>query len=242
VIEAAPTLGTLLEDCPNLRLLVTSRELLRIRGEVEYPVLPLSDPEALRLFSTRSRLDADHATAVLCQRLDNLPLAIELAAARTAVLSPAQILERMSQRLDLLRGGRDAEAKQRTLRSTIEWSYELLNESEKRLFSRLSVFARGCTLGCAEEVASADIDVLESLVNKNLLVHSGERFWMLETIRDYASECLQASGAEREIHSRHLAWFVSLVERSDVELYGPRQGNVGREMETEFANVRAAFD
>jgi predicted ATPase len=242
VVGAAPQLATLLEACPNLGLLVTSRELLRVRGEVEYPVPALSDAEALALFSTRSRLDGDPVAAVLCRRLDNLPLAIELAAARTAVLSPAQILDRLSQRLDLLRGGRDADAKQRTLRSTIEWSYELLDEHEKRLFGRLGVFAGGCTLVCAEEVADADIDVLESLVDKSLVGHSGERFWMLETIRDYAQECLRASGEEQEIRSRHLAWFVSLVQRSELELYGPLQRDVGREMEMEFANVRAAFE
>jgi predicted ATPase len=242
VVAAAPQLATLLEACPNLRLLVTSRELLRVRGEVEYPVPALSDPEAVTLFSTRSNLDADPVAALLCRRLDNLPLAIELAAARTAVLSPAQILDRLSQRLDLLRGGRDAHAKQRTLRSTIEWSYELLNEDEKRLFSRLGVFAGGCTVVCAEEVVEADIDVLESLVDKSLVVHSGERFWMLETIRDYALECLGASGEEDAVRRRHLAWFVSLVQKSDAELYGPQQRDVGREMEMEFANVRAAFE
>jgi predicted ATPase len=242
VVEAAPELATLLEACPNLKLLVTSRELLRVRGEVEYRVPPLSDREALALFSTRSRSDPDDVATVLCRRLDNLPLAIELAAARTAVLSPAQILDRLSQRLDLLKGGRDADAKQRTLRSTIEWSYDLLDEKEKRLFGRLGVFAGGCTLVCAEEVADADIDVLESLVDKSLVGHSGERFWMLETIRDYALECLRTSGEEEEIRSRHLAWFVSRVQRSEVELYGPLQRDVGREMEVEFANVRAAFE
>jgi tetratricopeptide (TPR) repeat protein len=187
-------------------------------------------------------MDPDDVTRVLCRRLDNLPLAIELAAARTAVLAPAQILERLSKRLDLLRGGRDAEAKQKTLRSTMEWSYELLDQKEQRLFGRLGVFAGGWTLACAEDVADADIDVLESLVDKSLVGHSGERFWMLETIRDYALECLRASGEEEEIRGRHLEWFVSRVERSDVELYGPLQRDVGRQMEVEFANVRAAFD
>jgi predicted ATPase len=174
--------------------------------------------------------------------LDNLPLAIELAAARTAVLSPAQILERLSQRLDLLKGGRDADAKQKTLRSTIEWSYDLLVDQEKRLFGRLGVFAGGCTLACAEEVAGADIDVLESLVDKSLVGHSGERFLMLETIREFALECLIASGEEEDIRSRHLAWCVALVQQSDIDLYGPLQGDVARNIETEFANVRTAFE
>jgi predicted ATPase/class 3 adenylate cyclase len=242
VVDAAPQLSTLLEACPNLRLLVTSREVLRVRGEVEYPLPPLSDPEALVLFSTRSRLDADPVSATLCRRLDNLPLAIELAAARTAVLSPAQILDRLSQRLDLLKGGRDADAKHGTLRSTIEWSYDLLDEQEKRLFGRFGVFAGGCTLACAEEIAGADIDVLESLVDKSLIGHSGERFWMLETIRGYASECLRASGEEDDVRDRHLAWFVALVQQSDIDLSGPLQRDVASNMETEFANVRAAFE
>ena len=151
VVEAAPGLGSLLESCPNLRLLVTSRELLRVRGEVDFPVPPLAGSEAVELFCIRSRLVPSEEIAELCARLDDLPLAVELAAARTSVLSPAQILERLSQRLDLLRGGRDAEARQRTLRATIEWSYELLTEEEKRLFAGLSVFAGGCTLGSGRE-------------------------------------------------------------------------------------------
>lgn len=116
VVAAAPDLASLVEACPNLRLLVTSRELLRVRGEVEYPVPPLADPDAVELFSARSGLGPDEAVTELCRRLDNLPLAVELAAARTKVLSPAQILERLSERLDLLKGGRDADTRQRTLR------------------------------------------------------------------------------------------------------------------------------
>ena len=179
VVEAAPVLGSLVESCPNLRLLVTSRELLRIRGEVDYPVPPLAGSEAVELFCTRSRLEPSEEIAELCARLDDLPLAVELAAARASVLSPRQILERLSQRLDLLRGGRDADARQRTLRATIEWSYELLTEEEKRLFAALSVFAGGCTLEAAESVCDADLDALQSLVEKSLLRHTDERFWML---------------------------------------------------------------
>ena len=132
VVEAAPELPSLLESCPNLRLLVTSRELLRVRGEVEYPVAPLAESEALELFCARSRLEPSDDIAELCRRLDNLPLAVELAAARTSVLTPGQILERLAERLDLLKGGRDAEARQRTLRATIEWSHDLLSADEQR--------------------------------------------------------------------------------------------------------------
>ena len=132
VIEAAPELATLLTACPNLTLLCTSRELLRVRGEVEYDVPPLASSEAVTLFCERSRLEPSEEIAELCARLDDLPLAVELAAARTKALSPAHILERLSQRLDLLKGGRDAEARQQTLRATIAWSYDLLSEGEQR--------------------------------------------------------------------------------------------------------------
>src|SRR5213075_366389 len=135
VVEAAPELGELVESCPNLKLLVTSRERLRVRGEVDYPVPPLAQREAVDLFSSRSRLEPDDEIAVLCSRLDNLPLAVELAAARTSALSPAQILERLSQRLDLLKGGRDKDPRQQTLRATIQWSYDLLSKEEQQLFA-----------------------------------------------------------------------------------------------------------
>src|SRR4029450_7763874 len=124
----------------KLRVLATSRELLRVRAEVEYAVAPLADREAIELFCARSGLPEDKTIGELCRRLDNLPLAVEPAAARTSVLSPAQILERLTKRLDLLKGGRDVDPRQQTLRATIEWSYELLSVQEQRLFARLSVF------------------------------------------------------------------------------------------------------
>src|SRR5581483_5823665 len=194
VVEVAPRLGALLEACPNLKLLVTSRELLRIKGEVEYEVLPLAGPEAVELFSTRAQLQPTPTVEELCRRLDNMPLALELAAARTKALTPEQILDRLGQRLDLFKGGRDAEERQQTLRATIEWSYDLLGPEEQRLFARLAVFAGGCTLEAAEAVADADLDTLQSLVEKSLVRHTNGRFWMLETIREYALERLAASG------------------------------------------------
>ena len=175
MIEAAPELSALLAGCPNLTLLVTSRELLRISGEVEYPVPPLAEPEAVALFCARAQLEPSAEIAELCARLDSLPLAVELAAARTKALSPAQILERLSRRLDLLKGGRDADPRQQTLRATIEWRYDLLSPEEQQLFARLSVFAGGCTLEAAEDVADADLDTLQSLVEKSLLRFTTER-------------------------------------------------------------------
>jgi predicted ATPase len=241
VVETAPELGSLLESCPNLRLLVTSRELLCIRGEVEYPVAPLAQPEAVELFCARSRLEPTDDIAELCRRLDNLPLAVELAAARTSVLTPAQILERLSQRLDLLRGGRDAESRQQTLRATIDWSYELLTEEERRLFARLSVFAGGCTLETAADLAEADVDTLQSLVEKSLLRHAEERFWMLETMREFALERLEKSGGADDLRQRHSAYFLELAELAKPELYGPSSSIWFDRLEAEHDNVRAAL-
>jgi predicted ATPase/class 3 adenylate cyclase len=244
VVEAAPDLSSLVASCPNLTLLVTSRELLRVQGEVEYRVPPLAPPEAVELFCTRSRLDADEAIAELCRHLDDLPLAVELAAARTSVLSPRQILERLSTRLDLLKGGRDADPRQATLRATIEWSFELLTSEEQRLFARLAVFSGGCTLEAAEEVAEADLDTLQSLVDKSLLRHTEERFWMLETIREYASERLEASGDAEDLQRRHAEHFLALAEEAEPHLR--KESEESREwldrFDPEHDNVRAALD
>ena len=242
VIEAAPDLASLVESCPHLRLLVTSRELLRVRGEVEYPVAPLAEPEAVELFCARARMDPDEDIGRLCQALDSLPLAIELAAARANVLSPAQILERLSQRLDLLKGGRDADPRQQTLRATIEWSYELLSAEEQRLFARLAVFADGCTLDAAEAVADANLDTLQALVDKSLVRHTTERFWMLETIREFAIERLDDSGDGNDSHDRHASFFLALAEEAGPELFGTHPGSWLDRLDREHDNLRAALD
>ena len=241
VVEAAPELGLLLESCPNLRLLVTSRERLRIRGEVHYPVPPLAQLEAVELFCTRSQLERSDDIAELCRRLDNLPLAVELAAARTSILSVAQILERLAQRLDLLKGGRDAEARHQTLRATIEWSYEILTEDEQRLFARLSVFAGGCTLEAAAEVAGTDLDMLQSLVDKSLARHTEGRFWMLETIREFAFERLEEGGDAEELRRRYSAYFLELGELAKPELRGRRSSTWLDRLQAEHDNVRVVL-
>src|SRR5207249_9443862 len=128
--------------------------------------------------------------------------------------SPAQILERLSKRLDLLKGGRDADARQQTLRAAIEWSYELLDEDDKHLFARLAVFVGGCALESADQVAEADLETLQSLVAKSLLRHTGERFWMLETIREYAEERLVESSEAHELGRRHAEYFLALGEEA----------------------------
>jgi predicted ATPase len=242
VIEAAPVLGATLGDCPNLRLLVTSRELLRVGGEVEYEVLPLAAPEAVELFCLRAQIQEGPAVEELCRRLDNMPLAVELAAARTKALAPEQILERLGQRLDLLKGGRDAEPRQATLRATIEWSVELLSPEEKQLFARLAVFP-SCTLEAAEAVCDADVDGLQSLVEKSLVRRTGERFWMLETIRELATELLEASDEADAIRRRHAEHFLAVAESTCMSVERVEGGTMRHELAlAEQDNFRAALD
>jgi predicted ATPase len=241
VIDAAPELAALVERCPNLRLLVTSRELLRVRGEVEYPVLALAEREAVELFCARARSEPDETIRELCRALDNLPLPLELAAARTSVFSPRQILDRLSQRLDLFKGGRDADPRQQTLRATIEWSHALLNEEEQRLFARLAVFRGGCTFETAETVCDADADTLQPLVDKSLLRHTDERFWMLETIREFASERLDQSGEAERLFRRHAEWSLALVEEARQHLSARPKEWLDR-LDREHDNLRAALD
>jgi predicted ATPase len=235
VVEAAPDLSPLLAGCPNLRVLVTSRELLRLQGEREYAVLPLDEQDAVTLFCDRSGLEPNVTINKLCARLDELPLAIELAAARSSVLSPAQILARLSKRLDLLKGGRDGDARQHTLRATIEWSHDLLDAREQRLFAGLAVFAGGCTLDAAEHVCDADLDTLQSLVDKSLLRHTGERFWMLETTRQFAEERL---ATQSEWRRRHLWYFLRFAEQTELPGGVPRWTVVA----SEHDNLRAALE
>jgi predicted ATPase len=248
IIDVAPELSALISACPNLTLLVTSRELLRVQGEVEYPVPPLTKTEAVTLLCARASVEENEAVSELCSRLDNLPLALELAAGRMSVLSAAQILERLAQRLDLLKAGRDADPRQLTLRATIRWSYDLLTEREQALFTRLSVFASGCTVETAEQIVEADLNDLQGLVDKNLVrireaeIEAKPRFWMLETIREYASERLRASGEADELAARHALWFLALAEEAQPHLRGPEQMTWLRRLDEEHDNLRAALD
>ena len=210
---AAPGIAELVAAAPSLRLLVTSREPLRIQGEHQFDLAPLFGDEAVALFVERARAvrpDTAPTPAIgeLCERLDRLPLALELAAARTKLLAPEALLERLGQRLDLLRGTRDADERHATLRTTIAWSYDLLDEAERTLFARLSVFAAGCTLESAEQVTEAELDTLESLLDKSLLRRrtgqvGEERVWMLETIREFAAERLDGSPDADVTRRRH---------------------------------------
>jgi predicted ATPase/DNA-binding SARP family transcriptional activator len=315
VLLAAPALAALLASCPRLVVLATSRAPLRLRGEHELPLEPLalpdrahlpdpSDPAALLRFPAVSlfvqrvvavrpdfALTAANARAVaeLCTRLDGLPLALELAAARTRLLPLEALVERLDSRLRLLAGGaRDLPARQQALRSAVAWSYDLLDSAGRRLFRRLGVFAGGFTLEAAEAVGGgqpgapaahgaagggggalpslpgrgeappaagclpptdvADVlEGLERLADASLLRRTGPaagepRFGMLETLREYALEQLEASGEAAEVRRRHAAFFVTLAERGWTELRGPRQAEWAARLDHDHDNVRAALD
>jgi predicted ATPase/class 3 adenylate cyclase len=247
LVAAAPEVADLLAACPALDVLVTSREPLHLTGEHEYPVPPLARGEAVDLFVARATavepgFEPDAAVSEICRRLDDLPLALELAAARVKALSPPQILDRLQRRLPFLTGGpRDQPQRQQTLRATIEWSHELLRPPEQRLFARLAVFRGGCTLESAEEVASADPDTLGSLVDKSLLRRTEDRFWMLETIREYAVERLDESDESDELRRRHADHFLALAEHAERYVTAGERTWFDR-IQRERDNLRAAFE
>ena len=215
VVGAAPDLAALVSACPRLQLLGTSRESLRIEAERQYPLKPLPEAPAVELFRQRAAADEEipyELAAAICDRVDRLPLAIELAAARVRVLEPAVVLERLEQRLPLLSSrARDVPERQRTLHSTIAWSWELLDVGEQLLFAWLAVFAGGATLDAAEVVCDADVDLLESLIDKSLLRRRGDRFVMLETIREFAAARLDESGEGDAIRLRHAEYYAELA-------------------------------
>jgi predicted ATPase len=219
LLASAGRLADLLGATERLRVLVTSRAPLRIDGEREYPLEPLHEPDAVTLFIERAaaagrKIEGNGTVAAICRRLDGLPLAIELAAARTKLVAPEALLERLDRRLPVLTGGRrDAPERQRTLRATIEWSHDLLDAEAKRLFARLAVFAGDYSLDAAEAICDADLESLAALVDLSLLKPvASERLLMLETIREYAAEQLDASG-EGETHRRwHAEYFLTVAE------------------------------
>lgn len=241
VIAVASDLAALLTACPNLTLIVTSRELLRVQGEIGYRVPPMATADGVALFCARSGLDPSAEIAALCARLDELPLAVELAAARSTVLTPDRILERVGERLDLFRGGRDSDPRQRTLRATIEWSYELLSPAEQVLFRRLGVFAAGFRLEAGRTVAEADLDTLQSLVEQSLLDHADDRYRMLETIREYAAERLDGSDEADDVRRRHAEWVRAFVERADAHLDGRDQEAWFARFADEHDEIRVAL-
>ena len=276
-MSAAARISDLLRTCPRLTILVTSRAPLHLSGEHDFAVPPLPVPDAhepldvpglmtcpsVALFVMRARtvrtdftLTAQNAAAVreICRRLDGLPLAIELAAARTRLLPPEALLARLSDRLALLVGGaRDLPARHQTLRATIEWSHGLLAEAEQILFRRLSVFAGGCTLEAAEKVCtpagdlSLDVlDTLQLLVDSSLVRPEAQpdghpRVGMLDTVRAYARERLEASGEAAAVRRQHVAYFLGLAEAAERLLRGPDQAASLDLLEWEHDNLRAAL-
>jgi predicted ATPase/class 3 adenylate cyclase len=242
VLDAAPELATLLGAAPNLKLLVTSRAPLRITGEREYSVEPLPTGDAVRLFAERAvaivpSFEPDPAVEEICRRLDGLPLAVELAAARVRVFRPAELLRRLESRLPLLAGGgRDAPERQRTLRATIEWSYDLLDGEEQRLFARLGIFAGSFDVDAAETVCGAPVDLLEALIEQSLVRRwESGRFGMLETIREFAVEELRESGERDVVGRAHLDYFLALAYGA-----GEEDGWLER-LDAERDNFRAAM-
>jgi predicted ATPase len=276
VLESAAAIAALVAGCPQLAILATSREPLHIRAECEIAVHPLPFPDparlpplvelghvpAVALFVERAHaasagftLTGENAPAVaaICQRLDGLPLAIELAAARIKVLPPAALLARLEQRLPLLTGGgRDLPARQRTMRDAIAWSYNLLTVEEQAVFRRLAVFAGGFTLEAAEAVVNLEgaRDVfagIVALVDKSLVrqregVVGDPRFRMLETVREFAQERLIESGEEAATRDRHAGFFLALLERGDADITASSPDQAWLDViRREHDNVRAAL-
>ncbi len=248
----ASEVSPLVRDTGIPTWLVTSRERLQLQGEHVYAVPALEGDTGIALFLERaaaagSPLEATEAVRELCLRLDNLPLALELAAARTVLFSPEQLVARLAQRLDLLKAGRDVDPRQQTLRATIEWSYDLLSDPEQGLFRSLSVFAGGCTYEAAEEVCGADPDLLQSLLDKSLARRRTDeaeqpRYWMLETIREYATERLEEVGEVEELRDRHLSFFLEWAEEVEPELKRASQLEYLERLERDHENLRAALD
>ncbi len=278
VVAAALVVAELLIGCPRLKILVTSREVLHLRGEHEFPVPPLALPNLTRLPTSAPlsqyaavalfiqcavavkpnfAVTNENAPAVaeICIRLDGLPLAIELAAARIRLLTPQAMLTRLNRRLALLTGGpRDLPARQQTLRNAIAWSYDLLEPTEQTVFHRLAVFAGGCSLEAAEAIIGGAGPVCEpevlktvaALVDKSLLrqeeTTGGEpRFRMLETIREYALEQLEASGEAASLRQQHAAFYLALAEQAEPELFGPQTAAWLDRLEQEHDNLRATL-
>src|SRR6266702_2507527 len=277
VVSAAPVVAELLVAAPRLRVLVTSRTSLHLSGEHEFVVPPLALPDlrnlpppdrllqygAIRLFVARAQaahsafvMTGENATAIaaICQQVDGLPLAIELAAGRSKLFAPQALLSRLRNRLKLLVGGaQDLPLRQQTLRGTIAWSYDLLGQDEKTLFRRLAVFVGGCTLEAAEAVCTAQgdllIDVLEAvaaLVDKSLLRQETQadgqpRLLMLETIREYALERLAASGEAEAVQRQHAIFFLRFSEEAEPQIRGAEHFLWRTQLEVEHDNLRAAL-
>jgi predicted ATPase/DNA-binding CsgD family transcriptional regulator len=251
VVDAAPALGEIVAGSPSMKAVVTSRTRLRIGGEQELPLGPLDREDALAVFLERARavrpdFGPDEAelvaSAEICEHLDCLPLAIELAAARVKLLSPSGILARLEHPLELLTSGsRDGPARHQTLRDTIGWSYELLGDAEQALFRGLSVFTGGCTLEAVEAVCGGGLETIGSLIDESLVRSDGERFSMLETIGEYATETLDTSGEAEERRRAHASYYLGAARTATAGLATPDQAIWRARLDADQGNLRAAI-
>jgi predicted ATPase/class 3 adenylate cyclase/tetratricopeptide (TPR) repeat protein len=264
VIAVAPALAGLLGSAPRLKVIATSRTPLRLSGERTYGLRPMALDESMQLFRARAQAagaelpataENEEAIAEICARLEGLPLAIELAAPRVRTLAPPALLRRLDRRLNLLTGGaQDVDERQRTLRSAIDWSYDLLLPEEKGLLARLGIFVGGCRLEAAAAVGDPDgvfgssvLDGLQSLVEKSLLLQRADsdgepRFWMLQTIREYALEQLESSGELDAVRRLHAVWFAEVAERLDAESRTGDQAASIALLDSDHLNMRAAIN
>jgi predicted ATPase/class 3 adenylate cyclase len=252
VVSAAPDVAGLVDRCPELRIVATSRTPLRIAAEREFPLSTLEIDSALALFAERARTtrgsfdlttENEPVVVTLCRRLDGLPLALELAAARLRLLSPEALLDRLDHALDVLTSGaRDTAERHQTLRATIDWSHSLLTEPEQRLFRRMAVFAGGGTLADLESVCGSCLDELESLVDKALAQVDGERFRMLQTIAEFARERLEAAGEADEIALGHARRYAEVAREIRDGIEGTDQVRSIERGIAEEANLEAALD
>jgi predicted ATPase len=267
LLQAAPLVAAMLVAAPQLTLLITSRAALDLRAEHRYELEPLTLPgsyevaavagaPATALFVARTaardprfelNASAADAIATICARLDGLPLAIELAAARTSTLSPQTLARRLDRVLPVLASGpRDAAPRQRTLRATLDWSYDLLGDRERTVFARLAVFAGGCSTDAAERVAGATLDDLDGLLAKSMLrrhdaADGEERFWLLEPVREYAAERLREHPDERQVIQQHSDHYLAFVERASAQLAGRHQRAWAQRLDIEADNLRLAL-
>jgi predicted ATPase len=248
VLDGAPLIADLLGGLPDLSVVATSRERLAISFEQEYPVAPLDGAAAQELFVSHARqlqpdFEPDETVAEICERLDRLPLALELASTRVKLMTTAQMLDRIERRLDLLgKGRRDAPDRQATMRAAIGWSYDLLSKREQTLFAQLGVFAGSFELEAAEAVCGADLDDFQSLIDKSLVRRDGRgRFFLLELTREYALEQLQAAGQEAGLRRRHADWFLRLAKQANEQLNSAEQSRWLARLDADTDNLRAVL-
>jgi predicted ATPase/DNA-binding SARP family transcriptional activator len=247
VADAAPVVADLLSACPNLELLVTSRERLHLSGEQEYALTGLSEPDATTLFAERARaadrsFEPNDAVTAICDRLDHLPLAIELAAARVRHMDADDLLARLDRRLSVLVGGaRDTAARQQTLSAAIAWSYDLLDPAGQSLFRSFAVFSGGFTTEAAEAVCGAEFEGLARLMDKSLVLRAGRRVTLLETIREFALERLAEAGESEALRRAHAEYFLSLGQRLGELLAGPEERATLELVDSDLQNFRSAI-